>query len=103
MTEKKTFKNKHISDGGKGITIYDRDGTDSPIGDNFGTFMHSDWDVEVTFTKKVKPFGIGDQVLYYGTYYEVVGVYGDYLWLNNPQDDPSRLTTVQDARVRHVG
>lgn len=100
--EKKTFKNKHISDGGRGITIYDRDGTDAPTGPGQGTFLHNEWDMEVTFTKKVKPVEVGDQVLYYGTYYEVVGVYGDYLWLNDPHDDPPSLLTVQDDQVRRV-
>lgn len=95
--EKKTFKNIGWVSGdltsGEGWMISDQHRTQFP---------RDEWDMEVTFTKKVKPVEVGDQVLYYGTYYEVVGVYGNYLWLNDPHDDPPSLLTVQDDQVRRV-
>lgn len=51
-----TFKNEYISQGKSGITIYRRLSTgnaSAPIG---MPFLFADYDVEVTFTPKPKPF-----------------------------------------------
>ena len=53
MTEKKTFKNVSVYPdyNTKGWTVY-----------NEGSFSPNEWDMEVTFTKKPKPFNPGDRV-----------------------------------------
>lgn len=63
MSETRTFKNAEVSDGGRGITLYSRTpGIASMTGAPLGTFMHDEWDVEVTFTRKPRPIRVGDKV-----------------------------------------
>jgi hypothetical protein len=61
MSETKTYRNVTISDGGKGIVLYERtpSGTGAPIADSF---MFDEWDVEITFTRKPRPIQVGDRV-----------------------------------------
>lgn len=62
MTEKKTFKNPyHISHSSDWIEVHQLENTEIP------SFIgHEDeWDMEVTFTKKVKPLSVGQLVEVY--------------------------------------
>jgi len=61
MTEKKTFKNPlmvmHYEHG----ELVKRSISHSEgLGNPYGSFPVDEWDMEVTFTKKVKPLAVGD-------------------------------------------
>jgi hypothetical protein len=64
-------------------------------------FTHREWDMEVTFTKKVKPLAVGDKVTHYGNEAEVIGTYGDFLWLFVPLGTP-QLTIAHVEMVQRV-
>jgi hypothetical protein len=78
MTETKTFKNT-----GLGTISLSPDTTNRWLvaGEQFS---FDEWDMEVTFTKKAKPFRAGDAVISEldpndpGT---VLAVHGDYVWV----------------------
>jgi hypothetical protein len=88
VTEKKTFKNAYISNeirgdyhlGGVEWRIYQAEG----FGETYGTFDSSEWNMEVTFTKKVKPFKQDDQVILVGggELAVVQWVMDDLAWVN---------------------
>lgn len=62
MSEKKTFKNPRLTSYVDKVWV----GWGEPYALDQGTveFPKDEWDWEVTFTKKVKPFAIGDVIKY---------------------------------------
>ena len=56
MTEKKTFKNPTQ------LTVYADHSVYVRTTDDQWSLTMDEWDMEVTFTKKVKPFEVGDRV-----------------------------------------
>lgn len=80
MTEKKTFKNPyHISHSSDWIEVHQLENTEIP------SFIghEDDWDMEVTFTKKVKPPKVGDKALSPSgiSECEIAAIDGDEVWL----------------------
>jgi hypothetical protein len=67
--EKKTFKNAYIGnevrgdyhEGDMSWRIFASEGHGNP----YGTFSSDEWDMEVTFTKKVKPIEVGQLIEVY--------------------------------------
>jgi hypothetical protein len=82
MTEKKTFKNPLIEmelDGSCYVVTHS-EGLGSP----YGQFHSDEWDMEVTFTKKVKPFKQDDQVILLGggEFAIIQWIIDDLAWVN---------------------
>jgi hypothetical protein len=81
MTEKKTFKHP------LGLTSAFGDFTTDECGEyeifsrdeGLHSFPVAEWDIEVTFTKKVKPLEVGQRVLFYEDGYPWRG---EILWLD---------------------
>lgn len=107
MSDRVTFKNASISDGGRGITIYARNpGLDfRPL----GTFLHDEWDTVVTFTRKPRPIAVGDKVQTTsgdrsgGTVLSLLP-YPDgknWAWVHWRSDVPP--STILTANLEHVG
>lgn len=88
MSEKKTFKNPDLTvfnDGSgwkitpEGVTTYSG---------SHKWFRSKEWDMEVTFTKKVKPeVGGTANLAIGGPYYTVIAVSGDRVWLQDVNDE----------------
>ena len=66
MTEKKTFKNAMLQTEAVGdyhnMNHVWKVTASAGHGNPYGTFSYEEWDMEVTFTKKVKPLEVGDKV-----------------------------------------
>lgn len=89
MTEKKTFK---ITGPGDGQVLHDTDVSWYACCGH--TFELSEWDMEVTFTKKVRPVEVGqwreiDTPGHEACVY-VLAIHGDLAWVT---DAPDRLAT----------
>lgn len=83
MSEKKTFKNP------VDMSVY-RDGSIWVKDDN-STYNYDEWDMEVTFTKKVKPIQINSVVEdLVGNTGRVVAVQADKAWVHYHLTDVGR-------------
>ena len=83
MTEKKTFKNP------RDMAVYN-DGS-IYVKDTNSAFNYREWDMEVTFTKKVKPIQINSVVEdLMGNTGRVVAVQADKAWVHYYLNDSGR-------------
>lgn len=101
--EQKTFKNKAISDGGLGISIYERlpESGKADTYKHLGNFQLDSWDVEITFTKKVKPeVGGTARLTGAGKQYTIVAVVGSNVWIQDPDLDESESPGfIRDSKI----
>lgn len=85
MTEKKTFKNpwRLVEDLGYMHTHWCVYPTSESSEEDCGAFSQNEWDMEVTFTKKAKPFEVGSVVNYNLSSARAVirAIDGDECWL----------------------
>jgi hypothetical protein len=98
MTEKKTFEGAVDVDSrhnGWSVQAWESRSF-SDCQESF--FSKDEWDMEVTFTKKVKPFEIGDFVETYGARGYVIGVWEDFVWVTIG----SGAATYTKDEVKHV-
>lgn len=85
MSEKKTFKNPKLVTGWEDGVIAWHSISEYP---SPGKFLVDEWDMEVTFTKKVKPeVGGTANLAVGGPYYTVIAVSGDHVWLQDVNDE----------------
>lgn len=89
MSEKKTFKvdnrslGRDYNDFGWIVS-----GIETVVSEGVNHFDDDEWDMEVTFTKKVRPeVGGTANLAIGGPYYTVIAVSGDRVWLQDTNDE----------------
>lgn len=94
MTEKKTFKNP------RDMAVYN-DGS-IYVKDTNSAFNYNEWDMEVTFIKKVKPEVGGTATLEnYTTIFTIIAISDGRAWLQDPSNQAQNFVRRFD-QLRNV-